>query len=122
MGNIILFVFFCAFFYIGIGVLIFRFLKSRKRGNFEVKRGQKPVRFKRPRRPPSSSEEMRQRNNEIPQDIVNIISFQIRWEFRKEWHQSEARHLITKRMKELYQEYGYDWYSPEEIYPNAKFD
>lgn len=122
MGSIILFALFCVVFYIGIGVLIFRFLKSRKRGNFEVKKGQKPVRFERPRRPPNSSEEMRQRNNEIPQDIVNIVSFRIRWEFRKEWHQSEAHHFITKRMKELYQEYGYDWYSPEEIYPNAKFD
>lgn len=121
MGSIILFVIFCVVFYIGIGVLIFRFLKSRKRGIFEVKKGQKPVRFERPRRPPSSSEEMLQRNNEIPQDIVNIVSFRIRWEFRKEWYQYEARHLITKRMKELYQEYGYDWYSTEEIYPNAKF-
>ena len=98
MGSIILFMFFCAFFYIGIGVLIFRFLKSRKRGNFEVKKGQKPVRFERPRRPPSSSEEMLQRNNEIPQDVVDTVSFRIKWEFRKEWYQYEARHLITKRI------------------------
>lgn len=122
MGGIFLVVRFCIGFYIGIGVLIFRFLKSRKRGNFEVKKGQKPVRFERPRRPPSSSEEMLQRNNEIPQDVVDTVSFRIKWEFRKERYRFGDCHRIWKREKELYREYGYEWYSPQEVYPNAKFD
>ena len=90
--------------------------------NFEVKKGQKPVRFERPRRPPSSSEEMLQRNNEIPQGVVDTVSFRIKWEFRKERYRFGDCHRIWIREKELYREYGYEWYSPQEVYPNAKFD
>ena len=70
----------------------------------------------------SSSEEMLQRNNEIPRDVVDTVSFRIKWEFRKERYRFGDCHRIWIREKELYREYGYEWYSPQEVYPNAKFD
>lgn len=66
--------------------------------------------------------QMKRKNELIPKKIKRLVDFRIRIEFLFVKRQVGLCYRIWNRQKQLYDHYGYEWYTPAELNPNITFD
>lgn len=65
---------------------------------------------------------MREKNRQIPKEIQQRVRLRIKLEFLFEKRRLGLCHQIWAREKQLYAQYGYTWYSPDECCSDVTFD
>lgn len=65
---------------------------------------------------------MQEKNRQIPKRIQRRVRLRIKLEFLFEKRRLGLCHQIWAREKQLYAQYGYTWYSPDECCSDVTFD
>lgn len=109
-----------------IGVPVYQLLRSlirgRKHGRLEAEEGEESIwrictsRDALPPATPLLS------SDQIPQEVVEWVSYQINKEFKNVEPKLGLCHTIEARKKQLYREFGYEWLSPLETDPFMTYD